>query len=230
MVLAGAQVPVLAPLVDGLRSMAAPDARWDVLTSNSPGRYYDTWALRSSLLGLDYDCWFGGRSIARGLGKCDEARVRVDQGAPAFAVNSSFNGIGLYRMAALHPPANASQCRYHGSRNSLICEHVPFNLCLRSHGLRVGVLPSLVADCGVAPARAPRPPHNKQASEPPWLHSPWTMRHSLIAAHLAHRWNCSVTAPSPSTTRPEEILGQRDDASPKFGVVLQLLSLSVGLL
>jgi hypothetical protein len=73
----------------------------------------------------------------------------VDQAAPPFAVNSSFNGAGLYRMGALlGGPSNASGCRYRGTRNSMNCEHVPYHLCLRKHGLRLGVLPSLVASCG----------------------------------------------------------------------------------
>ena len=65
-------------------------------------------------------------------------------------------------MAALRPPSNASQCHYRGSRNSMNCEHVPYHLCLRKHGLRLGVLPSLVAQCGTPPTLAkPRAGWNK---------------------------------------------------------------------
>ena len=120
--------------------------RWDVLTANTlpPAYYYDRWALRSSTLGIDYDCWFN-RTQRAARGSCPDYAITIDTAAAPFAVDSAFNGLGLYRASALRA---AADCRYRGTKNSYLCEHVPFHLCLRSHQLSIGVLPSLTVSCG----------------------------------------------------------------------------------
>ena len=106
----------------------------------------------------------------------------MDQAAPPFAVNSSFNGVGLFRVGALRG-SDAAQCRYRGSRNSLVCEHVPFHHCLHKLGLRLGVLPSLVAECGVGPAlNTPRPEWNKVVD---MLRDGTVSIHNMSAANAA---------------------------------------------
>ena len=42
-------------------------------------------------------------------------------------------------------------CAYDGGRT---CEHVPFHLCLRRHGLRLGLAPYLAQGCGDGAPRA----------------------------------------------------------------------------
>ena len=122
-------------------------APWAALTANSPGEYHDRWALRSAALGLDYDCQFAKQT--RTLGGCADWSLRLDPRAPVFAVDSAFNGLGVYDLRQMRR-AGADECRYRGSRNSMNCEHVPFHLCLRRKGLAVGIDPGMVVGCGAA--------------------------------------------------------------------------------
>lgn len=137
-----------------ISSTLLPSA-WDVLTVNTraPAFYYDRWALRSTVLTLDYDCWFNATE-RRARGACPDYAITIDADAPPFAVDSAFNGLGLYRAAALRTAVDAD-CRYRGTKNSYLCEHVPFHMCMRQLKLAIGVLPSLGVDCGattVSPA------------------------------------------------------------------------------
>lgn len=128
--------------------LLAPASSWDVLTSNTrqPSLYYDRWALRSRTLTLDYDCWFNATE-RRARGSCTEYAITIDPTAALFAVESAFNGLGLYRAAAVRTALDA-QCRYRGTKNSYLCEHVPFHVCMGQQRLRIGVLPSLLTSCG----------------------------------------------------------------------------------
>jgi hypothetical protein len=149
--------PPPAPTVAHAIATMNVQRRWDVLTVNTPppAFYYDRWALRSSTLGLDYDCWFNA-SQKRAHGGCFDYAITIDAAAPPFAVDSAFNGLGIYRASSLR---SAPSCEYRGTKNSYLCEHVPFHLCLRSHGAAIGVLPSLAVDCGAtvtAPKRLKR--------------------------------------------------------------------------
>jgi len=123
---------------------------WDVLAANSMAEldYYDLWALRSAELGADYDCWRDRVEMKR-RGDCDATQLRINASAPPFAVDSAFNGLALYRLGALR--RRAGGCSYDGGRT---CEHVPFHLCLRRSGLRLGVAPYLVQGCGDGAPRA----------------------------------------------------------------------------
>jgi hypothetical protein len=47
---------------------------------------------------------------------------------------------------------------YRGTKNSYLCEHVPFHMCMRRRGLVIGVLPSLAVECG---ATIVNPRHNR---------------------------------------------------------------------
>ena len=82
-------------------------------------------------------------------GDCDATQLRINASAPPFAVDSAFNGLALYRLGALR--RRAGGCSYDGGRT---CEHVPFHLCLRRSGLRLGVAPYLVQGCGDGAPRA----------------------------------------------------------------------------
>ena len=137
-----------------IAAVLASMGRWDVLTANTrpPGYYYDRWALRSSVLGVDYDCWFN-QTQRRLRGSCPDYAITIDPAAQAFGVDSAFNGLGIYRASSLRAAAG---CRYRGTKNSYLCEHVPFHLCLRSHQLAIGVLPSLAVECGTTQISARR--------------------------------------------------------------------------
>ena len=89
------------PVARAVASMMA-SARWDVLTGNSLAgqSYYDLWALRSSKLGLEYDCWRDGRRM-RVHGSCDAYEVHLNPHAPVFEVASAFNGLAVYRLSGL---------------------------------------------------------------------------------------------------------------------------------
>lgn len=139
---------VAAFVVGSLLGSAATSRRWDALTSNTPppSFYYDRWALRSQALTLDYDCWFN-RSLRTLRGTCPDFAITIDHRAPPFAVESAFNGVGLYRASSVRAALGAG-CAYRGTKNSYLCEHVPFHQCMVAHGMAIGVLPALGVDCG----------------------------------------------------------------------------------
>ncbi len=117
--------------------------RWHVLTGNSLPSYYDLWALRSSKLGIDYDCLRNQTAIARS-GICFSYDIRLEPAAPLLPVDSAFNGVGAYSLEAVR----ASGCRYETNSFLRTCEHVGFHACLRRHGLKIGIAPMLVQGCG----------------------------------------------------------------------------------
>ena len=151
----GSFVPLLKPPASAA-SAAEAELQWDALTANTRAAsyYYDRWALRSRAITLDYDCWFN-RTQRSARGACPEYAITIDPAAPSLAVDSAFNGLGLYRANAMRV-ALAANCRYRGTKNSYLCEHVPFHLCMRQQDLNIGVVPSLAVDCG-ATAVAPLP-------------------------------------------------------------------------
>ena len=84
---------------------------FDVVTTNNEGAYRDMWALRSSTLGMDYDCfWDFGRMKSRG--NCKRHRMFVSPTAAPFAVEAAFNGLAIYSAAALRGVGGAAACRY----------------------------------------------------------------------------------------------------------------------
>ena len=171
----------LAPLREAVQRVADERSPWGALTANSNGRYYDRWALRSTEVGLDYDCWTDSARVASD-GSCTAYDIRIDVRGPTFGVDSAFGGLGIYGMHALRKN-RAVGCRYVGERpcacpgarqlsatsaaasklsgyhrlvaasdgalsrgecSREVCEHVSFNSCLRRHGVRIGIMPSLL--------------------------------------------------------------------------------------
>ena len=128
--------------------------RAGTLFGNSLPRYYDVWALRSTALGIDYDC-LHNKTEARKRGVCFDYDLRLDPAAPVLEVDSAFNGVGIYRVASLHRARDAAGalCRYGGTKLHSGCEHVGFHMCLRGAGLRLGIAPDLVTGCGAEHAR-----------------------------------------------------------------------------
>ena len=127
---------------------------WDMLSANSLPSYYDLYALRSTLLALDYDCLKPSSEVAA-RGNCFQFRVTLHPEAAVLPVDSAFNGLAIYRTAALQ----SARCTYGGPFIST-CEHVVFHQCLRRQGLRLGIAPSLVQGCGAEHAHADIPKPN----------------------------------------------------------------------
>tara|TARA_B110001452_G_C15236761_1_gene428213 strand:- start:1845 stop:2906 length:1062 start_codon:yes stop_codon:yes gene_type:complete len=154
---------------------AMAHGRYDVLSANSLPVYSDLWSLRSKELLIDYDCFVGDacelsvrsppdvrcsrtnrtalmgwrnrscscpagdREVLR-RGACFQYEVRIHPRAEIFDVQAGDNGISIYTLAALKTP-----CKFDGGMHR---EQVPFQRCVLSLGMRVGIVPSLVSGCG----------------------------------------------------------------------------------
>lgn len=130
----------------------AQQAYFDVVTANNPGAYRDMWALRSSALYMNYDCFWDFTQM-RHEGNCKQHRIYVHREAPSLAVEAAFNGMAIYSAAALRRDTAAS-CRYtnesadpDSGRRHVVSEHVPFQRCLADHGVTIGLWPSLQTYC-----------------------------------------------------------------------------------
>lgn len=139
--------------VDGMRTAAAPAAgAFDVITANNNGAYRDMWALRSSALHMNYDCFWDFKRMAR-AGNCKKHRIFVHPGAPPFAVEAAFNGMAIFSAASL-VGERIRGCRYtnetadpDSKRIHVVSEHVPYQRCLAERGVRLGLQPSLKTYC-----------------------------------------------------------------------------------
>lgn len=112
---------------------------WDVMTGNTSW-YYDIWALRVPNV-IEFDCWDRYYEIVRqgfstqdaswkAIEKYKEWMSHVDKLLPVY---SAFNAAVLYKVSMIR-----QCCRFSGKTNGKsICEHVPFQTCLRSHGARI---------------------------------------------------------------------------------------------
>lgn len=114
---------------------------WDVITAmGHAGYYYDVWALRVPGL-IESDCWqdvyrlrnsgmSNEEAVDTAISKCNRFMNAVTE---PIVVHSAFNVGMLMKVSTIHPC-----CRYSGNVNGWeICEHVPFQTCLRSHGARI---------------------------------------------------------------------------------------------
>lgn len=122
--------------------------RWDAVFANNgkhgkPDRYYDTYALRSKALGVEY-CFLD----ARAHGHREDLSIVIPTTKPYIQVESAFNGMGIYRMSMISGcfyEGLAKECSVprhlkrlpEGPCRRYICEHVPFNRCLYSKGARM---------------------------------------------------------------------------------------------
>lgn len=126
--------------------------RFDVLAANNFGAYRDMWALRSSKLHMNYDCFWDAARM-RTFGNCKRHRIFVHPAAPPFAVEAAFNGMAIYSAATVMAQ-RVSHCRYSNEtadpdtgRAHVVCEHVPYQQCLVKGGMRIGIVPSLLTNC-----------------------------------------------------------------------------------
>lgn len=114
---------------------------WDVVTANGYTNYYDIWPLRVPGL-IEFDCWKRYYELWRS-GKYDqkaatyEAIEKYKDIMPTIkepmVVHSAFNIAMLAKVSVLR-----RCCKYAANNGpDEICEHVPFQNCLRSHGARI---------------------------------------------------------------------------------------------
>ena len=98
--------------------------------------------------------------------------------SPPMAVDSAYNGLGIYAMRHLRGSgANApSRCTYEGSiTDAILCEHVSFHRCLRRRGLLIGIAPWLISEYPPSPCSPHAPPaacsrrRNPEGAPPPGI-------------------------------------------------------------
>lgn len=120
---------------------------WDVCFANQTKKYYDIWALRHSLWSPN-DCW-NQHAFFRKYSKFPELAlyssvqsrmIHIPSSEEWIEVDSAFGGFAIYRRKAI------SDGLYSGLTDAglAICEHVPFNLHLRSKGFRLFINPALI--------------------------------------------------------------------------------------
>ena len=127
-----------------LRLLHGVNATFGVLVSNNPGAYRDMWALRSTRLGMAYDCFWDPVQI-KANGHCKAYRVHVHPSLLPFDIEAGFDGAAVYSARALR---RASGCQYvNESDGHVVSEHVPFQQCLRRRGVRIGLAPWFMSSC-----------------------------------------------------------------------------------
>ncbi|UJR32539.1 hypothetical protein I4U23_020001 [Adineta vaga] len=115
---------------------------WGAMTASQTDRYYDVWALRSSV--VDYDCW---KEVQRYSHDSDIAfkifvdihRKPIPKNYPLIPVQSAFGGFAVYQTRYLE------DCRYDSSDDELNygkCEHVMFNECVTRNGGKIFINPA----------------------------------------------------------------------------------------
>ena len=111
----------------------------DVVTADTEG-YYDIWALRIPGV-LEFDCWQMVYTLMnRGITEQEAKQLAIhdyttfmNSLTTPIIVHSAFNAGALFKVSAIR-----SCCRFLGSVDGReICEHVPFQNCIRSHGARI---------------------------------------------------------------------------------------------
>ena len=122
-------------------------AAWDVGCANQSGPYYDIWALRHPLWSPN-DCWEAHAFFRKqtffpevALIKAVNSRmIRIKQTSEWIEVDSAFGGLAIYKRSAF------IKGEYAGLTPDLrpICEHVPFNISLRSQGAKIFINPRLI--------------------------------------------------------------------------------------
>lgn len=123
---------------------------WSVVTANSK-YYYDIWALRIPNI-IEFDCWHKYYELSKIykmsyknlIRKINPDKVALWNAIEKFKdimrkaknpieVNSAFNCAILCKISSIKPC-----CRFVGFvDNKIICEHVPFQNCIRRHGGKI---------------------------------------------------------------------------------------------
>lgn len=86
-------------------------------------------------------------------GNCKKHRVFVNPQAAPFAVEAAFNGMAIFSAASLTHP-RVTHCRYANEttdpdshKRHVVSEHVPYQRCLATNGMTIGIAPSLLTYC-----------------------------------------------------------------------------------
>ena len=127
-----------------LHGVSNASSSFGVLVSSNPGAYRDMWALRSTRLGMAYDCFWDFEQM-KSQGNCKNYRLHVHPSLSPFDIEAGFDGAAAYSAKALR---QAAECQHRNeSDGHIVSEHVPFQDCLRRHGVRVGLAPWFLTSC-----------------------------------------------------------------------------------
>ena len=169
--------------IDDSSVLSFPDNDWHALAANVNGYYYDLWALRAESW-CNYDCWKRYRDLIRiGFTKYQSYKIAVwsptiilNPRGSQLKVDSAFGGFTIYKVKSI--PKSA---RYVGvdAEGAEICEHVGFNLIIKSNNLNSGmfILPGLIV--GKSP-----PEHTKYAG----ISGLAIFRHEVCSSHNSKRF------------------------------------------
>jgi hypothetical protein len=123
---------------------------WNVLTGNQSGRYYDIYALRKKG-DVEYDCMKEvyddmnktGISYTDAFNKWAVSKMKNYPQGELLEVDSAFGGIAIYKLASI-----PNTCKYKGEYDTGgdICEHVPFNKCLKDNGAKIYINTSFITN------------------------------------------------------------------------------------
>ena len=122
-------------------SCFAMKEKWDVVTANGYNAYYDIWTLRIPGV-IEFDCWWKFRELMDSGKYTKEQAVYeavskfntyMNNVTEPMYVDSAFNVGMISKVSAVRPC-----CRYGGTADGRECsDHIPFQRCLRSHGVRI---------------------------------------------------------------------------------------------
>jgi len=123
---------------------------WDVLTGNQSGKYYDIYALRKKGE-VEYDCMKEvyddmnktGINYMDAYNKWAVSKMKHYPEGELLEVDSAFGGIAIYKLASI-----PNTCKYKGEYDNGgdICEHVPFNKCLKDNGTKIYINTSFITN------------------------------------------------------------------------------------
>jgi len=164
------------PITNSIKSAFSYDpTKWDVLVGNCLDRYYDIWALRINQRQwtpihnkiwdkcLDYDSWdmyTHRKQEGRDGGRLRLLHIKryqknIPTNFPLIAIESGFNGIGIYKISCI------KDCNYEGITKYCTCrkynvigrcmiptpEHVQFHKEIREKNSgRIFICPSLIVN------------------------------------------------------------------------------------
>ncbi len=127
---------------DVLRKME--NTPWDALFANSQPYYYDIWALRSSKIGCEVDCWDAvhhNPSPDANVKYVNNYTKPIPTDASPFLVDSAFGGLGIYRMKSIKGSKYDGVTRFCTLGHSDVskcnrecCEHVAFHADMKKNG------------------------------------------------------------------------------------------------
>lgn len=142
--------------MDGMNSLVTPEKiagcwaaeeRWDVVTANQLGDYYDIWALRHPHWS-PVDCWQQKKALEPVIGDLPAEnlavtakQVNLSAQAGLIEVNSAFSGLAIYRREAFLAGRYAGTDKRGGFD---VADHIPFHEELREKGYRIFINCALI--------------------------------------------------------------------------------------